>query len=98
MNVLATLLSAIGEILYMVTFLYTWIIIISALITWVKPDPYNPVVQTLYRLTEPVYAKVREYIPTVFGGIDVTPIIVLLILKFFELFFIKLLMDFAHSL
>jgi YggT family protein len=66
--------------------LYKWVIIISALLSWVQPDPYNPIVQTLYRLTEPAYAFIRRYIPTIFGGIDLAPVIILFILMFLETF------------
>jgi YggT family protein len=59
-----------------------WIIIISALISWVRPDPYNPIVRTLRSLTEPVYGFIRKVIPTTFGMIDIAPMIVLLILIF----------------
>ena len=51
------LISSFLTIFFSVIFLYKWIVIISALLTWVRPDPYNPIVQMLYRLTEPVYAK-----------------------------------------
>ncbi len=53
--VLSTLIEAIAQILHMVLTIYIWVVIISALITWVRPDPYNPIVQVLRRLTEPVY-------------------------------------------
>lgn len=66
--------------------LYKWVIIISALLTWVNPDPNNPLVQMLYRLTEPAYALVRKYIPTVFGGMDLAPIILIFGLMFLEIF------------
>lgn len=66
--------------------LYKWVIIISALLTWVRPDPNNPIVQMLYRLTEPAYAFVRKYIPTVFGGMDLAPIILIFGLMFLEIF------------
>ncbi|KAB7886791.1 YggT family protein [Poseidonibacter ostreae] len=66
--------------------LYKWVIIISALLTWVRPDPNNPIVQMLYRLTEPAYALVRKYIPTVFGGMDLAPIILIFGLMFLEIF------------
>ena len=62
--------------------LYKWVIIISALITWVNPDPSNPVVQVLRRLTEPVYSFIRRYIPTSIGGIDLAPIIVIFAITF----------------
>ncbi len=54
------LISSFLTIFFSVIFLYKWIVIISALLTWVRPDPYNPIVQMLYRLTEPVYAKIRR--------------------------------------
>ncbi|HIP46753.1 MAG TPA: YggT family protein, partial [Campylobacterales bacterium] len=58
--------------------------IISALITWVNPDPSNPVVQVLRRLTEPVYSFIRRYIPTAIGGIDLAPIIVIFAIIFLQ--------------
>ena len=64
------LLNSIFTVILSIIFLYKWVIIISALLTWVRPDPYNPIVQMLYRLTQPAYALVRRYIPTVFGGMD----------------------------
>nr|WP_252971050.1 YggT family protein [Aliarcobacter cryaerophilus] len=67
-------------------------VIISALLTWVRPDPYNPIVQMLYRLTEPVYAKMRQYIPTTFGGMDLAPLILIFALIFLETFLQKVLL------
>lgn len=66
--------------------LYKWVIIISALLTWVNPDPNNPIVQMLYRLTEPAYALLRKFIPTVFGGMDLAPVILIFALMFIEIF------------
>ena len=70
--------------------LYKWVIIISALLSWVQPDPYNPIVQMLYRLTEPAYALVRKFIPTVFGGMDMAPLILIFGIQFLEIFFTNL--------
>ncbi|MGJ0493574.1 YggT family protein [Aliarcobacter cryaerophilus] len=70
--------------------LYKWVVIISAILSWVKPDPYNPVVQMLYRLTEPVYAKIRRVIPTTFGGLDLAPLILIFALQFLEIFLQKI--------
>jgi len=98
MIVLATLLQAIAQILHMVITIYIWIVIIAALITWVRPDPYNPIVQTLFRLTEPAYALIRRYIPTVIGGIDLAPLILILVLQFIDLFLVRLLMNIAMRL
>ena len=80
------LLSSIFTVVLSIIFLYKWVIIISALLTWVRPDPNNPIVQMLYRLTEPAYALVRRYIPTVFGGMDLSPVILIFALIFLETF------------
>ena len=98
MIVLSTLLVAIANILNMVINLYIWIVIIAALISWVRPDPYNPIVQILYRLTEPVYAMIRRYVPTNFGGLDVAPLILILGLEFIQLFIVQLLFKIAAGL
>ncbi|MDX4068929.1 YggT family protein [Aliarcobacter skirrowii] len=86
------LISSFLTIFFTIIFLYKWIVIISALLTWVRPDPYNPIVQMLYRLTEPVYAKIRQYIPTTFGGLDLAPLILIFALIFLETFLQKLLL------
>ncbi|MCG3658413.1 YggT family protein [Aliarcobacter butzleri] len=78
------LLTSIFTLIFSIIFLYKWVVIISALLTWVKPDPYNPIVQILYRLTEPVYAFIRRYIPTIFGGMDLAPLILIFGLIFIE--------------
>lgn len=80
------LLNSIFTVVIGIVVLYKWVIIISALLSWVRPDPYNPIVQMLYRLTEPAYAFVRKYIPTVFGGMDIAPIILIFALIFIETF------------
>lgn len=82
------MIGAIGLILHNIVFIYSWIIIISALITFVQPNPYNPIVQTLNRLTAPTYRLVRRFIPTVFGGIDLAPLIIVIALQFIDLAFI----------
>ena len=87
--IFSVFLEAIGSILHIVISAYTWIIIGAAIISWVRPDPYNPIVQLLYRLTEPVYGAIRRMIPTVFGGIDIAPIIVLLSLQSINEFFVR---------
>ena len=96
--ILSTLFTAIANILNIIVTVYTWIIIAAALISWVRPDPSSPVVQLLYRLTEPVYSFIRRYIKTEFNGIDFAPLIVLLALQFLNQFLIRLLFGFAASL
>lgn len=83
---MSALLQSVFIVVISVVTLYKWVIIISALLSWVKPDPYNPIVQMLTRLTEPAYAFVRKYVPTVFGGMDLAPIILIFALIFIETF------------
>ncbi len=98
MMVISTLIEALAQILHMVINIYIWVVIISALITWVRPDPYNPIVQVLRRLTEPVYAFIRRYVPTVIGGVDLAPIIIIIGLQFLDLFAVKLLFNLVNAL
>jgi len=63
--------------------IYSFVIIAAALITWVQPNPYNPVVQFLRRVTEPVLAPVRSLVPPEkLGGLDISPLIVLLLIEY----------------
>lgn len=84
------LISSIAVVILGILSLYKWVIIISALLSWVRPDPYNPIVQMLERLTQPAYALVRRFIPTVIGGMDLAPIIIIFALIFLETFLGKL--------
>lgn len=79
MIVLANTMSAIALVLGSLLNLYFWIVIIAAVLTWVRPDPYNPIVRTLRLLTEPVFYRVRKWLPfTYTNGLDFSPIVVLL--------------------
>lgn len=64
---------------------YIWVVIIGALLSWVRPDPYNPIVQIIYRLTEPAYRSIRRLIPTVFNGIDLAPLILVVLLNVIDI-------------
>ena len=64
--------------------LYTWVIIAAALITWVSPDPYNPIVRFLRQVTEPVLSPIRRLIPTYKTGIDFSPLIAIILIQFIE--------------
>jgi len=82
---LNTLLITILQFISLILNLYMWAVIIAALITWVQPNPYNPIVRFLWGITEPVYAFIRRYIPTTFGGIDIAPIILILAIEFINM-------------
>ncbi|GAB7022950.1 YggT family protein [Salidesulfovibrio brasiliensis] len=93
------LVLAIAKILSIVLNGYMWIVIISALLSWVNPDPYNPIVRFLRGLTEPVFYKVRQWIPfAVVGGIDLSPIVVILAIQVLDIALVGNLMDLAITL
>lgn len=98
MFVLANLISALAGLLGMAIWLYTWVLIARAVISWVNPDPYNPIVRFLYTATEPVLRRVRRVIPAVAGGIDFSPLILLLALFFLQEFLVQSLQDLARTL
>ena len=89
MFILGNFLSATAQILKIVLELYMWIIIIRALLSWVNPDPYNPIVQFLNSITEPVLYRVRQFIPMSGMGIDFSPIIVILAIIFLQAFLVN---------
>lgn len=98
MFILGNFLEAVARILDIALTVYMWIVIISALISWVNPDPYNPIVRFLRNTTEPVYRKIRKYIPTNFSGIDIAPLIVILIIVFLQIFLVNSLLGLAYKL
>jgi YggT family protein len=89
MFILSNFLSATAQILKIVLELYMWIMIIRALLTWVNPDPYNPIIQFLNSITEPVLYRVRQLIPMSGVGIDFSPMIVILIIIFLQSFLVN---------
>lgn len=98
MFALRHLIDAVATILDLALNVYMWVIIARALLSWVNPDPYNPIVRFLYNVTEPVLAWVRRRVPVVFGGLDLTPILVLLAIVFLQRFLIATLHDLAMRL
>ena len=89
MFVVENFITALAQILDMALTLYMWVIIATAVISWVNPDPYNPVVRFLYRITEPVLAPLRRWLPLGGLGIDFSPVIVILAIYFLKLFLVK---------
>ena len=81
MSLIIDIIQGLGGIVLSLVNIYIWIIIIAALLSFVNPDPYNPIVQFLYRITEPAYKLVRKYIKTNFGGLDLAPLIIIIVLQ-----------------
>ncbi|MBW2579818.1 MAG: YggT family protein [Deltaproteobacteria bacterium] len=97
MFVLGNLLDAVASILSLVLNLYMWIIIARAVISWVNPDPYNPIVRFLYSITDPVLLAIRRRLPLSFGGMDFSPIVVILVIIFLQKFLVASLHDLARQ-
>jgi YggT family protein len=97
MFIAANLLTTIARIVDIILTLYTYIIIARAIISWVNPDPYNPIVSFLYRATEPVLYRVRRVLPDL-GGLDLSPLLVLVAIFFLQKFLIASIYDLGYQL
>ena len=98
MFVMSNLLAAVAEVLRWVLNIFMWIVIARAILSWVSPDPYNPIVRFIHNITEPVLYQIRRRIPISFGGIDFSPIIVLLAVIFLQRFLVQSLYELAGTL
>ena len=98
MFAIGNLLYAFATIADFILTLANWLVIIRALISWVNPDPYNPIVQFLYRTTEPILAPFRRLLPTYTLGLDISPILALVFIWFLKLFVIRTLFGLAMRL
>ena len=86
------IIGAIGKILHMIITAYMWIIIIATILSWVRPDPYNPIVQVFYRLSFPVLDFLRRKIPLSFNGIDFSPLLLIIALELLDMTLIQMMM------
>jgi len=98
MFVVGNFLAAVAQVLKIVLTLYMWIIIARAVISWVNPDPYNAIVRFLYNVTEPVLHPIRRRLPISLGGLDFSPILVILGIIFVQSFLVQSLLQFAARL
>ena len=89
---------ALASVFNMVLTIYLWIIVARAVLSWVSPDPYNPIVRFIHAVTEPVLLKIRSKLPLYFGGFDFTPILVLAVIYFLKLFLVQSMIRFGNSL
>jgi YggT family protein len=96
--VAANFISAIATVIHYVLTFYMWLVVARAVLSWVNPDPYNPIVRFIYNVTEPVLGWVRRKLPINFGPMDVSPIIVFLAIIFLQQFLVASLRELARSL
>src|ERR1700683_2117705 len=96
MFVLANFIDALASIVNILLTIMYWLILVRALISWVNPDPFNPIVQFLVRTTEPLLEPVRRLLPAM--PIDISPLIVFFIIIFVQRFLVRSLYDLAGRL
>jgi len=95
---LSNLVLALARLVNLALEAYFWIIIVRAILSWVSPDPYNPIVRFIHRVTEPVLRPIRYRLPTLAMGLDLSPVVVLLAIKVAEWVVVDSLRDLALSL
>ncbi len=98
MFVIGYLFNALATVLDYALVFYMWVIIARAILSWVSPDPYNPIVRFVHNITEPVLNRIRSRIPLGFSGIDFSPVIVILAILFLRSFLVNSLMALAQKL
>ncbi len=81
MSIIIEIVQGLGSIVISLINIYIWVIIITALLSFVNPDPYNPVVQFLHRVTQPAYRLVRKFMRTDLNGIDLAPLVIIIALQ-----------------
>ena len=98
MFILGNFIAAIAHIIDILLSVYLWIVIIRAALSWVNPDPYNPIVRLIHQLTEPVMAPIRRRIPLRGGGMDFSPLVILLVIIFLQSFLVSSLLQLSSYL
>lgn len=97
MSILGNFINAVAIVFNMALTFYMWIVIARAVLSWVNPDPFNPIVRFINNVTEPVLRQIRSKIPSI-EGIDLSPIIVIFAIYFLQIFLVNSLMDIAKQL
>ncbi len=95
MFVVSNFMVAIVQLIGFVLTAYMWIVFARVVLSWVSPDPYNPIVQFIYRVTEPVLGRIRQYVPDM-GGLDLSPMVLILVIVFLQNFLVRTLMQIAN--
>jgi len=99
MFVVGNLISALASVISIILIALQWLIIIRALLSWVSPDPNNPIVQLIFKLTEPILYPIRKILPfSMKFGLDISPFVALLIIFFIQKFLVLSLQEWAVSI
>lgn len=98
MFMISNFLFALAKLVEILLGVYMWIVIGRAILSWVNPDPYNPIVRFLHEVTEPVLSRIRRMIPAISGGIDFSPMILILAIYFLMSFLVPTLKHMAAAI
>ena len=98
MYIIGYFILAVAKVMDIVLIAYMWVIIARAVLSWVNPDPFNPIVRFIHNVTEPVLYQIRTRIPVNFGGMDVSPIVVFACIIFLRTFVVNSLNQMAISM
>jgi YggT family protein len=98
MFILGYFFMAVARVLDYVLLFFMLVILARAVLSWVSPDPYNPIVRFIHSVTEPVLYRIRRVIPLAFGGIDFSPIVVFLGIVFLREFLVNSLLELSRTL
>jgi len=97
MFMLGNFIMALAKLINFALSAYIWVVIGSAIISWVSPDPYNPIVRFLRQATEPLLSRIRRVLPAL-GGFDLSPMVLILGIVFLQSFLVPTLQQIALSL
>ncbi|MCX8042539.1 MAG: YggT family protein [Desulfobacterota bacterium] len=98
MFIIGNLLMALATVVHYVLNIYMWLVLARAVLSWVNPDPYNPIVRFLYATTEPVLYRIRRTLPLPMVGLDLSPIVVFLVIIFLDNFLVPTMQQLAMRL
>lgn len=98
MLVLGNFLYALAVVVDYALTIYLWVVIARAVLSWVSPDPYNPIVRFIHNVTEPVLSRIRRVLPLNLGGIDISPIIVMMAVIFLQKFLVGSLVGLSRTM
>lgn len=98
MYIIGYFIMAVAKVLDIILIAYMWVVVARAVLSWVNPDPFNPIVRFIHNVTEPVLYQVRSRIPVSFGGMDLSPIVVFAVIIFLRTFVVNSLNQMALSM
>ena len=98
MFIVGNFIYAVAYVIDLLISAYMFILIARVIVSWVNADPFNPIVRFLYQATEPVLSRIRRIIPSIWGGLDFSPLIAMIILVFCRIFIVQSLFQIALRL